>query len=260
MPGTTLLFPSCIFCPSSGRFSETPSLENTGRSCSSPSFIVSAILRWALDDTRMGLTLGLTLIALGAGGIKPCVSAIVGDQFGASNQHLLTRVFSWFYFAINFGSTFSTLLIPWLLDNIGPKIAFATPGLFMVLATLVFWFGRRKFVRVPPVGARIFLTAIFRRENLGALWNLLMLVPFVAMFWALWQQNFSSWVVQSTKMDRHLFGVEWLPAQIQTVNQYSSSGCCLCSPTRSIRRSTASSGSHPCERSAWDCFSWSWHS
>src|SRR6266567_4356447 len=46
--------------------------------------------------TCLGLTLGLGLIALGAGGIKPCVSANVGDQFGASNQHLLTRVFSWF--------------------------------------------------------------------------------------------------------------------------------------------------------------------
>src|SRR5205823_7082396 len=38
------------------------------------------------------------------------------------------------------------------------------------------------------------------------------------MFWALWQQNFSSWVVQADKMDRRLFGKEWLPAQIQTVN------------------------------------------
>jgi POT family proton-dependent oligopeptide transporter len=34
----------------------------------------------------------------------------------------------------------------------------------------------------------------------------------------LWQQNFSSWVVQAEKMDRHLFGHDWLPAQIQTVN------------------------------------------
>ena len=51
-----------------------------------------------------------------------------------------------------------------------------------------------------------------------ALGNLLILVPFAAMFWALWQQNFSSWVVQAVKMDRHLFGREWLPAQIQTVN------------------------------------------
>ena len=57
-----------------------------------------------------------------------------------------------------------------------------------------------------------------RAENLKALGNLLILVPFVAMFWALWQQNFSSWVVQAYKMNRHLFGIDWLPAQIQTVN------------------------------------------
>src|SRR6267142_1311726 len=68
----------------------------------------------ALDSTRFGLGLGLSLIAIGSGGIKPCVSANVGDQFGATNQHLLTRVFSWFYFSINFGSAFSTMLIPWM--------------------------------------------------------------------------------------------------------------------------------------------------
>ena len=53
-------------------------------------------LALALDDTRLGLGLGLTLIALGAGGIKPCVSANVGDQFGQTNQHLLSRAFGWF--------------------------------------------------------------------------------------------------------------------------------------------------------------------
>ena len=31
--------------------------------------------------------------ALGAGGIKPCVSAHVGDQFGPLNQNLLQRAF-----------------------------------------------------------------------------------------------------------------------------------------------------------------------
>src|SRR6185503_865235 len=53
----------------------------------------------ALNDTRVGLATGLVLIALGSGGIKPCVSANVGDQFGGSNQHLLPRVFNWFYFS-----------------------------------------------------------------------------------------------------------------------------------------------------------------
>src|SRR6266446_7216896 len=69
-------------------------------------------LTLAIDHTRLGLTIGLSLIALGAGGIKPCVSANVGDQFGPSNQHLLTRVYSWFYFSINAGSTAATILIP----------------------------------------------------------------------------------------------------------------------------------------------------
>jgi len=172
----------------------------------------------AMNDTRLGLVIGLILISLGAGGIKPCVSANVGDQFGATNQHLLPKIFNWFYFSINLGSAFSTLLIPWLLDKVGPRIAFGVPGIAMLMATVVFWSGRRKFVHIPPAGLGNYARELFQRENLKALLNLLILVPFAAMFWALWQQNFSTWVVQSEKMDRHLFGVNWLPAQIQTVN------------------------------------------
>jgi proton-dependent oligopeptide transporter, POT family len=172
----------------------------------------------ALNDTRLGLVIGLALIALGAGGIKPCVSANVGDQFGASNQHLLPKVFSWFYFSINIGSAFSTLLIPELLDKATPRLAFAIPGIAMLVATVIFWLGRKRFVHVPPAGLGAYVEQFRDRENLKALANLLILVPFGAMFWGLWQQNFSSWVVQADKMDRHLFGREWLPAQIQTVN------------------------------------------
>ncbi|HEX4264989.1 MAG TPA: POT family MFS transporter [Verrucomicrobiae bacterium] len=172
----------------------------------------------AINDTRAGLLIGLGLIALGAGGIKPCVSANVGDQFGQDNEHLLPRVFNWFYFSINLGSAFSTLLIPEMLNRFGPRWAFGTPGVFMIIATIIFWLGRKKIVHIPPVGVRNYLREFCNVETLKALGNLLILVPFVAMFWALWQQNFSSWVVQAEKMDRHLFGHEWLPSQIQTVN------------------------------------------
>jgi dipeptide/tripeptide permease len=97
---------------------------------------------WFLQATlepRGWLLAGLGLIAVGAGGIKPCVSAHVGDQFGRSNSHLLERVFGWFYFAINFGSFFSTLLTPWLLEHYGAGWAFGVPGILMAVATLVFW-------------------------------------------------------------------------------------------------------------------------
>jgi len=172
----------------------------------------------ALNDTRVGLIIGCALIALGAGGIKPCVSANVGDQFGEANKHLLPKVFSWFYFSINIGSAFSTLLIPWLLQRRGPNVAFGVPGIAMLVATIVFWLGRRKFVHIPPAGVQRYARQLFTAEHLKALGNLLILVPFAAMFWALWQQNFSSWVLQADKLDRHIFGHEWLPAQIQTVN------------------------------------------
>ena len=132
----------------------------------------------AVNDTRLGLALGLGLIALGAGGIKPCVSAIVGDQFGTLNQHLLPRVYSWFYFSINAGSAISTILIPEMLERSGPKLAFGTPGVFMVLATIIFWLGRKRFVHIPPIGVRRYVKEIFRREHLKALGNLLILVPF----------------------------------------------------------------------------------
>jgi len=88
----------------------------------------------------------------------------------------------------------------------------------MFIATAIFWLGRKKFVHIPPTGLRRYGSELFQRENLKALGNLLILVPFAAMFWALWQQNFSSWVLQADKMDRVLFGREWLPAQIQTMN------------------------------------------
>jgi len=68
-------------------------------------------------DMRPFLYIGLACIAVGAGGIKPCVSAHVGDQFGRSNQHLLTKIFNWFYFSITLGAAASTILTPILLKK-----------------------------------------------------------------------------------------------------------------------------------------------
>ena len=84
------------------------------------------------------------------GGIKPCVSANVGDQFTEKNGHLVPRVFQIFYFIINFGSFFSTILTPIIKTRFGPEIAFGIPGVFMGLATLIFFLGRKRFVKLPP--------------------------------------------------------------------------------------------------------------
>lgn len=166
---------------------------------------------------RGWLLAGLALIALGSGGIKPCVSAHVGDQFGHANRHLLERVFGWFYFAINFGSFFSTLLTPWLLERAGPGWAFGVPGILMAIATLVFWLGRHRFVHVPPRGPAYFRET-FGPEGLAAIGKLVPLYLLVAVFWSLYDQTGGAWVQQAERMDRTFFGIDWLASQIQAVN------------------------------------------
>ena len=136
-----------------------------------------ALFGYVPIDPLMGMYIGLGLIAVGSGGIKPCVSAHVGDQFGRGNWHMLQKVYNAFYFIINFGSAFSTLLIPWIRGPVNDinvwglharwydgsvTWAFAIPGILMGLATIFFFMGRKVFVHVPPThpGRRGLLDAL----------------------------------------------------------------------------------------------------
>jgi proton-dependent oligopeptide transporter, POT family len=99
---------------------------------------------------RIGFYVGLSLIALGSGGIKPCVAAFVGDQFDQTNKHRAKVVFDAFYWIINFGSFFASLFMPIFLRYLGPAFAFGIPGVLMFVSTVVLWLGRKHYVMIPP--------------------------------------------------------------------------------------------------------------
>ncbi|GEJ55849.1 POT family MFS transporter [Anaeromyxobacter diazotrophicus] len=200
----------------------------------------------AAFESREGLYTGMALIALGAGGIKPCAAAFVGDQFTDEKRHLLKKVYDLYYWMINLGSTASTLLIPVLLDRMGPRVAFAIPGLLMAGALAIFWAGRRSYVEAPPTGPnphgffRVVAHAI-RRLGTGrpgepwldaardrfpaeavdgarAVFRIVAVFAPTAVFWALFFQYGSSWVLQAERMDRRLFGVQVLSSQVPTLD------------------------------------------
>jgi proton-dependent oligopeptide transporter, POT family len=171
----------------------------------------------SFGNSTAWLFAGLILICIGSGGIKPCVSAHVGDQFGKGNHHLLSQIYNWFYFSINFGAFFSTLLTPWLLVHYGPHWAFGVPGVLMAIATFMFWLGRNRFVHIPPAGVGFFKEA-FSRDGLIALGKLIPLFTFIAVFWALYDQTGSSWVLQAQQMNLNFLGITWLESQIQATN------------------------------------------
>lgn len=177
---------------------------------------------------------GLIVIACCAGGIKSCVSANVGDQFDKSNESLLTKAYGWFYMSINTGGTLAPIFIPLLMDYFGPEVAFGVPGILMAIATIVFWMGRKKYHRVPPAGIKrenffsITLYALvcsFSRkpgqkvwdavgekysakaiDGIKAVYRVLAVFAFTPIFWALWDQNLSEWVLQATSLDRTIIG------------------------------------------------------
>ncbi|KAI7807849.1 PepT1 [Triplophysa rosa] len=103
---------------------------------------------------------GLLLIALGTGGIKPCVAAFGGDQFEDHQEKQRSTFFSIFYLSINAGSLLSTLITPILRSQecgIHTKqqcypLAFGVPAALMVVALIVFIVGKGMYVMDTPKG------------------------------------------------------------------------------------------------------------
>ncbi len=154
-----------------------------------------------------GMRTILGLIALGAGGIKPCVSTHVGDQFTDKNKHLIQKIYDIFYFAINFGSFFSTLLTPWVLVKYGAAWAFGIPGIL----------GKRR------PGGDFFSAALSKYspdevEAGRAVKDVCKVFATVSVFWALFDQHGSSWVLQAGQMDLDVLGIRFEAAQISALN------------------------------------------
>jgi proton-dependent oligopeptide transporter, POT family len=199
-----------------------------------------------VDGKVLCLYIGLALIAFGSGGIKPCVSAFMGDQFKPEQRHLLQKAYAAFYFAINFGSTAAFLIIPWIRDTAGYSWAFGVPGIAMGIATLIFWIGTPHYTRVPPASKTRqagFFTVIwsaltgprapgqdrwaaarqrFSEAEVDAARSVLPILSIFALvpvFWALFDQTFSTWVLQGEKMEPYLIGTYKVgPEQMLAIN------------------------------------------
>jgi POT family proton-dependent oligopeptide transporter len=158
--------------------------------CAGHGVLATSDLFHSVNSKLLCLYAGLGLIAFGSGGIKPCVSAFMGDQFRPDQAHLMRKAYGAFYFSINFGSFFSFIIIPWIAHPAAPEgtvgasgllwqlkhagftgysWAFAVPGILMAVATLIFWLGTRYYVMKPP--ARTTRTAGFFSVFLEAFRN-----------------------------------------------------------------------------------------
>jgi solute carrier family 15 oligopeptide transporter 1 len=194
-----------------------------------------------LMQSRAATLLGLWLVALGTGGIKPCVSAFGGDQFpeseGRATVAALAFYFSAFYFAINAGSVLSMFITPILRQNVHCfgedscyPAAFGLPALLMLVATVILVLGSHMYVKKPPSGdgtLKILRVLVARlktflfgtsmsselaressdsqfQSDLRVFKNILVVFAPISLFWALYDQQGSRWTYQALMMNGRL--------------------------------------------------------
>lgn len=100
--------------------------------------------------------LALYLVALGTGGIKPCVSSYGADQFDDTDEHEKTHkssFFNWFYLSINVGALIAGSILVWIQENIGWGVGFGIPAAAMAIAVVSFFSGTLLYRNQKPGGS-----------------------------------------------------------------------------------------------------------
>lgn len=192
-----------------------------------------------------GAMIGLSLIAIGTGGIKPCVASFGGDQIDRTNTAMIETYFAAFYFSINGGSFISTVVTPKLRADVGCfdrddcySLAFGVPCILMIIALIMFVAGKPYYKKAPKpdrnviadflLAVKLGLRAKFRaigskryghwldagRKELDrdfiehtkiALRVMWLFLP-LPVFWALYDQSGSRWTVQASQMETFSMG------------------------------------------------------
>jgi len=207
---------------------------------------LAALAFW---QSPAGLALGLGLVAIGSGAPRPCFPAFADDQLGPGPHPPLAATSAWSHRLVALGAAAAMLAAPWLLRHRGPVLAFAVPGLAMAAGALLFLAGTPRFTRAPvaPAGRHGFLRVVWHAlkrlgthragehwleparahhppeavEGAKAVVRLAGVFAAATVFWALFDQTGSTWILQgrqlAARLDLASLGlgtVELEPAQL----------------------------------------------
>lgn len=169
------------------------------------------------------LFIGLAIIALGSGVIKPNISSLMGmtyEQQRPGKDQLRSDAFTMFYWAINVGSLISKLIMPRLRDYRGPNQAFILPTVLMTVALTIFALGKRFYaVDIPTRKAP--LTPEEKQQRWFVFFRLLGVFALIIVFWSIYFQKDNVWVLfVRDKIDTRLFGVTYSPDQFSFLNAF----------------------------------------
>ncbi|XP_050275693.1 protein NRT1/ PTR FAMILY 8.3-like isoform X1 [Quercus robur] len=118
--------------------------------------------------------IGLYLVALGTGGIKPCIWPFGADQFDDTDPREKGKkgsFFNWFYFSNNIGAFLSSSLVVLVQEDIGWGLGYGIPTLVMAIGIVIFFLGTPFYRLQRPGGSPLtricqVFVASFHKRNL----------------------------------------------------------------------------------------------
>ena len=170
--------------------------------------------------------LGLGLIIIGTGLLKPNVSTIVGTLYTRDDPRR-DAGFSIFYMGINIGAFISPLVCGWLGQKINWHAGFAAAGVGMVLGLIQYVAGRKYLVSVSDAKESKFEPTApdvpepgpaFTRQDWGRITAASILTLFALIFWAGFEQAGSSLNLFADRATRlTIFGFNYPSSWFQSV-------------------------------------------
>ena len=119
-------------------------------------FITAGNLLLAISTSPRGFYIGLLVIVLGVGLLKPNVSAIVAALYPEGGARL-DSAFTIFYIGINIGGALGPLVIPVAQNFFGLRAGFGAGAFFMIIGVVQFYLTRKYLgeagLRAAPIHA-----------------------------------------------------------------------------------------------------------
>ncbi|XP_076899589.1 protein NRT1/ PTR FAMILY 3.1-like [Bidens hawaiensis] len=102
------------------------------------------------------LYISLLLLAIGSGGIRPCVVPFGAEQFNKTDEKQKTstwKFFDWYYFCMGVSKLVAVTVIVYIQDNIGWGWGLGVPSIAMTFSIIGFVIGYPLYRNTDPAGS-----------------------------------------------------------------------------------------------------------
>ncbi|KAK8617328.1 hypothetical protein V6N13_080245 [Hibiscus sabdariffa] len=119
------------------------------------------------------LVMGLGLLSIGTGGIRPCSIPFGIDQFDPTTEEGLKGIssfFNWYYTTFTLVILLTLTLVVYIQDQVSWVLGLGIPTILMASSIVLFFIGTRIYVHVKPQGsifsniAQVFVAAYKKRH------------------------------------------------------------------------------------------------